>query len=107
MGLSFSQMESLSILIVVSTAAISSTTFLRFVSRFLNIQLHYTHRIVNRTRRSLSERQVMNNLVASSVSATLFEIAWVTRSACSLRSWLVLDSVLPIMPRSLILASRS
>ena len=43
----------------------------------------------------------MHHLVASSVSATLSVRVCCTLSACSLKSWLVLDSVLPMMPLNL------
>ena len=45
--------------------------------------------------------------MASSVSATLSVRDCCTRSACSLRSWLVLDRVLPITPLNRMLASLS
>ena len=43
----------------------------------------------------------MYHLVASSVSATLSVRVCCTLSACSLKSWLVLDSVLPMIPLNL------
>ena len=45
--------------------------------------------------------------MASSVSATLLVMDSWTLSACSLRSWLVLERVLPMIPLSLMLASLS
>ena len=55
----------------------------------------------------LKVRNVKPDLVASSVSATLLVRDSWTLSACSLRSWLVLERVLPMMPLSLMLASLS
>ena len=43
----------------------------------------------------------MYHLVASSVSATLSVRVCCTLSACSLKSWLVLDRVLPMIPLNL------